>query len=275
MTQPTTPFGMPVLGLGTLNNQGDDGTVLVEAALAAGFRSIDTAEFYGNEDAVGQAIRRSSVPRDEIWLTTKVLHPRAPRPTSVRAAAEASLRRLGLDYVDALLIHWPNPHFDIDDALEVFVELRDQGLTRFIGVSNFPSDLLRRAVSAAPHIVMNQVEYHPCLRQEAVLEVARDNGLAVVAHSPLARGRVLQDPVLQDIAAETGRTVAQVALRWLVQQDGVVAIPGGSPHRLHELRENLGALEFSLSDAQMARVAGVATGIRVVNGAHAPAWDEQ
>jgi diketogulonate reductase-like aldo/keto reductase len=266
---------MPLLGLGTLHNKGADGVTLVQAALAEGYRHLDTAEFYGNEDAVGEGLATAGVPRDDVWVTTKVLHPRATRPDSVRAAAEASLRRLNLDHVDLLLMHWPNPNFDIDDVLAVFRQLRDEGKTRFFGVSNFPSRLLQRALAAAPDLVVNQVEYHPLLDQSKILTVAREAGITIVAHSPLARGRVFDDPVLQDVATETGRTVAQVALRWLIQQEGIAAIPGGSPQRLGDLAENLACLEFSLTAEQMDRIAGRAAGVRIVDGEHAPDWDEQ
>jgi diketogulonate reductase-like aldo/keto reductase len=152
---------MPVLGLGTLNNKGEGGSALVEAALAAGYRHIDAAEYYGNEDAVGRGLARSAVRREDVWVTTKVLHPKAPRPRSVRAAAEASLRRLGVEYVDALLIHGPNPHYELEESLAVFTRLREEGKVRYIGVSNFPMALLRRALDIAPELVLNQVDYHP------------------------------------------------------------------------------------------------------------------
>ena len=170
---------------------------MVAAAIAEGYRHIDTSEYYGNEEPVGEAIRSSPVPRDDLWVTTKILHPKAPRPHGVRAAAEASLARLGLEHVDAMLIHWPNDHFEFEHELEVFMELRDAGLTRTIGVSNFPSALLRAALGIDPDIVMNQVEFHPFLSQTAVMEVAAEAGVLVTAHSPLARGAVLEDPGLR------------------------------------------------------------------------------
>jgi 2,5-diketo-D-gluconate reductase B len=266
---------MPLLGLGTLHNRGDDGVALVSAALAAGYRHLDTAEYYGNEDAVGTGLARSGVPRDHVWVTTKVLHPLAPRPASVHAAAEASLGRLGVDYVDLLLMHWPNPHFAVDDVLAAFTRLRDQGAIRHFGVSNFPSNLLRSAAVAAPDLVVNQIEYHPLLDQSGVVGVARALDVTVVAHSPLARGEVLGQPVLRAIGEETGRTVAQVALRWLIQQDGIAAIPGGTPERLDHLTENLGCLEFSLTGEQMTRIASLGSaGVRIVDGDHAPQWDD-
>ena len=264
---------LPPLGLGTLGNKGADATTLVEAALAEGYRHIDTAEYYGNEEAVGRGIANSAVAREDIWLTTKVLHPKAPVPRDVRSAAEASLRRLGVDHVDALLMHWPNPRFELETVFDVFSTLREEGLARVIGVSNFPVDLLRRASELDDALAVEQVEYHPYIRQDAVLTAARERGITVTAHTPLARGRVVEDPVLEEIAEEHGRTAAQVALRWLIQQELIAAIPGGRPDELEHLGENLGALDFSLTSEEMTRIAGLATGLRIVDGDHAPEWD--
>ena len=252
----------------------DDATTLVASALAEGFRHIDTAEYYGNEEPVGKALAMSSVPRSDIWLTTKVLHPKAPTPADVRSAAEASLRRLGVDYVDALLIHWPNPLFDHDEALRVFAELRDEGKVRTIGVSNFPSEFLRDVLSHVDLLFTNQVEYHPFLDQSLILGLLRDAGSTLTAHTPLARGRVLEDPVILQIAADRGQSPAQVALRWLVQQDRVIAIPGSSPGSVGHLRENLAVLDLQLTDEEMSRISALSDkNVRVVSGDHAPAWD--
>jgi 2,5-diketo-D-gluconate reductase B len=267
------PYEIPKIGLGTLRRNEDEGIAVVEAALAEGYRHVDTAQYYGNEVAVGKGIARSSVPRGEIWLTTKILHPNAPRPPDVRTAAEDCLVRLGVDYVDSLLIHWPNDHVPLAESLEVLAALRDEGTTRTIGVSNFPTALLAEAVSLVDGLAINQVEYHPYLDQSAVLSAVRENGMVLTAHSPLVRGELLDDPVLAEIADGRGMTVAQVALRWLVQQDRVTAIPGGASDRVDHLRENLAVLELSLSDEEMARIDGLARDRRVVNGAHAPVWD--
>ena len=137
---------MPGIGFGTLGNVGDTGCALVEAALAEGYRYIDTSRFYGNEEAVGRALARSSVPRADIWVTTKLLHPRTPPQPDLAVELEKSLRLLQTDYVDLLLIHWPNPQVPLEWALGEFVKLREQGKTRTIGVSNFPKDLLRQAL---------------------------------------------------------------------------------------------------------------------------------
>ena len=270
---PSAAAAIPPIGLGTLGNKGEDATSLVEAALSEGYRHIDTAEYYGNEEAVGRGIARSSVPRDDIWLTTKVLHPKAPVPPDVRTAAEASLRRLGVDHVDALLMHWPNPRFELEDVFATFTALRDDGLIRVFGVSNFPSAQLERSLDLCGDIVLDQVEYHPYIRQDAVLEVVRRRGILLTAHTPLARGRVIDDPVLAEIAAGHGRSTAQVALRWLVQQRGVVAIPGGRPDEIDHLRENLAVTDFAITDEEMERISGLAGGLRIVDGEHAPVWD--
>jgi 2,5-diketo-D-gluconate reductase B len=270
---------IPPIGLGTLGHRGAEAHTLVAAAIAEGYRHIDTSEYYGNEEPVGEAIRSSSVPRDDLWVTTKILHPKAPRPEGVRAAAEASLARLGLDHVDALLIHWPNDHFEFEHELEVFIELRDAGLTRTIGVSNFPNTLLRAALEIDPDIVLNQVEFHPFISQTAVLEAAAVAGVLVTAHSPLARGAVVEDEVLIEIAASRDATPAQVALAWELQHDGVLVIPGASPLaegadlQRERLRENLAATELSLSDDEITRISNLEQKERIVDGPHAPDWD--
>ena len=262
---------MPGIGFGTLGNSGETATRLVTAALAEGYRHIDTAHYYGNEEAVGRGIADSPVARDEIWLTTKILHPKAPPVSDVVVAAEDSLRRLGVDEVDLLLVHWPTSSTPLEKALEAFVRLRDQGKARAIGVSNFTVEQLGRAVRLADGIAVNQVEYHPYLDQHRLLQAVREEGLVLTAHSSLARGKVLEDPVLRGIAADGGHSPAQVALRWLVQQERVTAIPGAE--NVEQLRENLGALEIRLSEDEMRRIGSLARGVRVVDPAHAPSWD--
>lgn len=265
---------MPRIGLGTLRNRDDDALRLVEAALAAGYRHIDTAQYYGNEEPVGRAIARSSTPRDQIWLTTKILHPKAPPAPDVRTAATDSLARLGVDHVDALLLHWPRPDLPLDAVMSAFTGLRDDGLTRVIGVSNFPSALLRTVAGMIASLAIDQVEYHPYLSQRAVLAAGSDLGVVVTAHSPLALGRVMDDPVIAEIAAGHERSTAQIALRWAIQQAGVAAIPGGNPNHLEHLHENLDVFDFALAEDEMARISGLAGDTRVVDPPHRPDWDE-
>ena len=264
---------MPGIGFGTLGNVGDAGRRLVEAALAEGYRYIDTSRFYGNEEAVGQALARSSVPRHDIWVTTKLLHPRTPPQTDLALELDKSLRLLQTDYVDLLLIHWPNPSVSLAWALSELAALRARGKVRTIGVSNFPTALLRQALDMVGELAANQVEYHPYLSQRALLDLMRSRGLVLIAHSPLARGLLLTDPVLQEIASERHLSVAQVALRWLVQQERVVAIPGAQS--VEQLRENLKVLDVTLTDSEMATISTLARGKRIVNPPHSPAWDSE
>jgi 2,5-diketo-D-gluconate reductase B len=264
-------YTMPGIGLGTLGHPGDECAALVEAALAAGCRYIDTSRYYGNEEAVGKALARSSVPRGDVWVTTKLLHPRTPPQPDLRFELEKSLRMLQTDYVDLLLIHWPRPDVSLEWALGEFAALRAQGKARTIGVSNFTTDLLRQALGIVGDLAANQVEYHPYLSQRQLLAMMRERGLVLISHSPLARGAILTDPVLQEIAKRRQLSVAQVALRWLVQQERVVAIPG--VQNIGQLRENLKVLDFTLTNDEMAAISALARGTRVVNPKHGPAWD--
>jgi len=264
-------YTMPGIGFGTLGNTGDAGCALVEAALAEGYRYIDTSRYYGNEEAIGKALARSSVPRADIWVTTKLLHPKTPPQPDLALELDKSLRFLQTDYVDLLLIHWPNPEVSLEWALGEFAALRKQGKARTIGVSNFPSALLRQAVAIDGDLAANQVEYHPYLDQRPLLDLMRERGLVLIAHSPLARGAVLDDPVLQEIATRRRLSVAQVVLRWLVQQERVVAIPGVL--NVEQLRENLKVLDVTLTSDEMAAISALARGMRVVNPPHGPAWD--
>jgi 2,5-diketo-D-gluconate reductase B len=264
-------YTMPGIGFGTLGNVGDACSALVEAALAEGYRYIDTSRYYGNEEAVGNALARSSVPRGDIWVTTKLLHPKTPPQPDIAFELDKSLRLLQTDYVDLLLIHWPNPEVSLEWALGEFAALREQGKARTIGLSNFPTALLRQALEIIGDLVANQVEYHPYLNQRPLLDLMRERGLVLIAHSPLARRAVLNDPVLQEIARRRQLSVAQVALRWLVQQERVVAIPGVL--NVEQLRENLKVLEVTLTNDEMAAISALARGTRIVDPPHSPAWD--
>ena len=214
---------------------------------------------------------RSSVPRSDIWVTTKLLHPRTPPQPDLALELDKSLRLLQTDYVDLLLIHWPNPEVPLEWALGEFVKLRKQGKARAIGVSNFPTALVRKALEISGDVAANQVEYHPYLSQRALLDLMRQRGLVLIAHSPLVRGKILDDPVLQEIATRRKLSVAQVALRWLVQQERVVAIPG--VQTVEQLRENLKVLDVALTKDEMAAISALARGTRIVDPPHGPKWD--
>ncbi len=266
---------IPALGLGTWELRGAVAIRIVETALAAGYRHIDTAQMYGNEREVGIALRASGLPREEVFLVTKVWPDRFRRGDLERSVAE-SLERLGTDYVDLVLLHWPSREVPLAETVAALVAVRARGLARHIGVSNFTVALLEEAVRlAAPvPLVTDQVEYHPFLAQGRVLAACRRHGMALTAYCPLARGRVLRNPVLQRIGRHYGKSPAQVALRWLVQQEGVVAIPRSS--RPEHVRRNFEIWDFHLTEAEMAEIAALASPSgRIVDLPDlAPAWDE-
>lgn len=262
---------IPRLGLGTFRMRGAACAAAVAGAIGLGYRHIDTAQMYGNEDAVGQGIARSGVPRADIFLTTKVWWDQLA-PDAIRRAAEASLARLGVEYVDLYLIHWPAPDMDLDAALRALAALRRDGLARAVGVANFPTALLGRALdSAIVPIACNQVEYHVYLSQARLLDLCRAHGVALTAYTPIAKGSVDEDPVIQRIAAKHGAGATQVALAWLLAQDGVVAIPKSS--RAAGQRANLEACALRLDAEDMAAIAALPKGRRFVDPGFAPDWD--
>ena len=242
-------------------------------AIGRGYRHVDTAQMYGNEDAVGEAIAAMPIPRADLHLTTKVWWANLA-PDAMRRSIEESLRFLRTDYVDLYLIHWPSAEMDLAASLAALVKFKEEGLTRHIGVSNFPTALLRRAVEEiqAP-IVCNQVEYHVLLGQSRLLGYMQSKGLALTAYCPLAQGRLAEHPALDAIAAKHNVTSAQVALKWLLDQDNVAAIPKAG--RAVSQQANLDALDVVLDDADRAVIAGLPKNVRCVNPATAPEWDGQ
>ncbi|MGH2742759.1 MAG: aldo/keto reductase [Thermoleophilaceae bacterium] len=260
---------IPKLGFGTWRMSGRECSDGVADALAAGYRHVDTAAMYGNEEDVGRGLRGGGLDRFEVWLTTKVW-PEDLEPDRVRASLDASLRRLAVDYVDLFLIHWPNPRVPLAATLEAMTALRDAGSTREIGVSNFNAAQFREALDLAP-VIVNQVEYHPYLDQSAVLEVCAERGVELTAYRPLAKGEVASDHSIAEIAAAHGATPAQVALAWLVGQEGVSAVPKASdPGRQ---RENLAALELELTPEERRRIDGLPKDRRAVDTRWSPDWD--
>jgi 2,5-diketo-D-gluconate reductase B len=260
---------VPALGLGTWKLEGRTCLRAVEEALRLGYRHVDTAQLYGNEEEVGRALHGSGVPRKEIFLTTKVRMENLAFGDVLRTT-DGSLRRLGTDYVDLLLVHWPNPEIPLEETLSALQQLQEEGRTLQIGVSNFPPSLLRQALEIVP-IFCVQVEYHPFLSQQALLEIARRHDLMLTAYSPLARGEVVQDPILEEIARRHGKTPAQVTLRWLMQQDHVAAIPKASSPE--HLRANLDVFDFVLSEEEMQRIFALDRGRRLIDPGTAPNWE--
>lgn len=267
---PIEDDSVPALGLGTWQLRGEEATSAVEHALSLGYRHLDTAQAYDNEGAVGRGLARSSVPRDRVFLTTKVWWENLEADDVIRST-EASLRRLGTDHVDLLLVHWPPAEeIPLDEPLTALTTLRTQGKTRHIGVSNFTPDLLKEALTRAP-VVCNQVELHPFLQQDELLQLAEENDLLLTAYSPLARGRVLDDATLRRIGANHGKTPTQIALRWLIQHERVAAIPKASDPRHRE--ENLAIFDFELSSEEMEAIRRLDRGERLIDPEFAPDWE--
>jgi len=245
---------IPVLGFGTSPLTGGLSVTTALAALKTGYRHIDTARKYGTEPAVGEALRASGLPRQDVFLTTKVSHENL-RADDFARSVDQSLAALKVDYVDLLLVHWPNPAIALSETMPALAKAKRQGLARHIGVANFNIALLDQAVALCPEpLAALQAEYHPYLDQAKLIAAARRHRLVFIAYCPLARGRLFGDPVLDDIAETRGRSVAQVALRWLLQQ-GVAAIPFSSkPERI---ADNFDVFDFSLDDEEMARIAAL------------------
>jgi 2,5-diketo-D-gluconate reductase B len=259
----------PALGLGTWLLEGRDCTTAVPLALDLGYRHIDTAQIYGNEAAIGAALVSAPVAREELFLTTKIWNDNHAADDAIRSTEE-SLAQLQTDYVDLLLVHWPVAFDRIAETLGAMVTLLERGLTRAIGVSNFTLEQFAAAAELAP-IACNQVEYHPFLDQTALVGAARDADAVLTAYSPLARGKVMHDETLRTIGAAHGKTGAQVALRWLLDQD--VAVVPKATSREH-LAANLDVFDFSLTDAQRRQIDGLARGERLVSPPFAPDWKE-
>jgi diketogulonate reductase-like aldo/keto reductase len=264
---------IPAIGLGTWTLRDDAATTLVASALGAGYRHIDTATAYENEAAVGAGLRDSGVPRDEIFLTTKVWPPNLATG-DLQSSVEGSLKRLGVDYVDLVLIHWPSKTVPLAESIAALNEVHSRGLARNIGVSNFPVALIEEAVALSEHpLACNQIENHPFLNQDRVMAACRKHGLALVSYCPLARGAELfAEAPIAEAAARHGKTAAQVVLRWHVQQDGVVAIPRSSqPDRI---RENFGVFDFALDAGEMAAIDALRSrALRICDFEFSPEWD--
>ena len=252
---------LPSIGLGTWQMRGEACRRSVEHALRTGYRHLDTAQLYANEAEVGQGLRDSGVDRDDVFITSKVWRDRLDR-AEVIASTEESLLRLGIDTIDLMLLHWPHEDFPVEASLDGLVALQQRGLVRHIGVSNYRSGLLERAAAHA-QLFCTQLEYHVYLHVEPVLAVARARGIKVAAYCPLARGGVVGDPVLEAIGAARGRSAADVALRWLTQQAGVVAVPkSATPSRIEA---NLASLDFDLTHREMAQVGSLGREQRLID----------
>jgi 2,5-diketo-D-gluconate reductase B len=267
----TQGINLPRLGLGTYRMQGDVCRAAVESALHLGYRHIDTAEMYANEEAIGAAIAASLVARKDLHVTTKVWNENLA-PDAMRRAFDTSLKKLKLDQVDLYLVHWPAPNMNLPVMFETLIKLKDEGRTRAIGVANFNIAMLKTVVEQikAP-IACNQIEYHVMLDQTPVRKYMAAKSIPLVAYCPLAQGRAASDETLGAIGRKHGASAAQVALKWLLDQDGVAAIPKAS--RRESQKANLDALSVGLDDEDLQAIAGLPKNKRFVNPGFAPAWD--
>jgi 2,5-diketo-D-gluconate reductase B len=247
---------VPSIGLGTWQVTGRDCREAVADALALGYRHVDTAAMYRNEREVGEGLRESGVDRDEVWITSKVWYTDLA-PDAARRSAERSLRDLGIDRLDLLLIHWPPPDGRFEPALEEMLRMREEGLVDEVGVSNFDPPLLRRALAVGP-VFCDQVKWDPRVGQAEMAEIAAEHDVLIAAYSPLGSGRggLLEEPVLREVARAHGKSAAQVALRFLVEHDRVCALPRSSSHERRA--ENVDVFDFELGDDERQRIAALA-----------------
>lgn len=266
-------MNMPAIGLGTFRLKDQIVIDSVTTGLDVGYRHIDTAQIYGNEAEVGQAIARSAVARDELFLTTKIWMANLSRDKLI-PSLKTSLTKLKVEQLDLTLIHWPVAAniLTVAEYVSALAEAKAQGLTREIGVSNFTVDQMQQAVEAVGQgvILTNQIELHPFLQNKQVVESARALGIHITAYMPLAYGKVMSDPVLQLIAQTHATTPAQISLAWLLQQ-GFSVIPSST--KRDNLISNLQADRIILSADDMQQIADLDRGERLVNPDFAPAWD--
>jgi 2,5-diketo-D-gluconate reductase B len=267
----TQGISLPRLGLGTFRMQGEVCRAAVESALGLGYRHIDTAEMYGNEEAIGAAIAASGVARKDLHVTTKVWNENLA-PDAMRKAFDTSLKKLRLDRIDLYLVHWPAPKMNLPAMFDTLMKLKEEGRTRAIGVANFNIALLKKVVEEikAP-IACNQVEYHVMLDQTPLRKYMNAKSIPLVAYCPLAQGRAASDATLTAIGRKHGASAAQVALKWLLDQDDVAAIPKAS--RPESQKANLDALNVGLDDEDLQAIAGLPKDKRFVNPGFSPAWD--
>lgn len=262
---------IPKLGFGTFRMPGASCQPALENALSVGYRHIDTAAMYENEKEVGAAIAAAKLPRAELFVTTKVWHDQLAGD-ALRRAFDSSLSKLKLDYVDMYMIHWPSKGMNMAEVMEGLMALRREGLARSIGVCNFNMPMLEEAISVigAP-IAAVQVEYHPFLAQTQLHEFLRKHDIALTAYAPLAQGRAAQNETLKRIGAKHGVSAAEVAIAWLIEQEGVIAIP--KAQRLESQRANLSAFDVRLDIADRSEIASLPKDLRYVQPPFAPDWN--
>lgn len=271
-TKPT--LEMPALGYGTWKLSGEACVTGVSKALEIGYRHIDTAQIYENEAEVGTAIAQSGIERRELFLTTKVWTTNYA-PQAMRHSVEESLEKLQTDYVDLLLLHWPNPDADLKETLQALDSIHEAGKTRAIGVSNFPVSLMKEATMVlGDHLACNQVEYHVLLSQSPVLDYCREHDMVLTAYSPLAQGKLRDHPLLTEIGQHYGKSAGQVALRWLIDQPGVAAVPKAASEANMKANFDIFDFEFSAADYALLNNLNDQSQQRLVSPSWGPQWDK-
>ena len=263
---------IPAIGFGT-SGLGAQAAAAVASALAAGYRHLDAARKYGTEEGVGESIRVAKVPREDLFITTKVSHENL-RAADFAHSVEQSLKALGVGYVDLLLVHWPNAAIPLAETMGALARAKRDGLARHVGVANFNIAMVDEAIRLCPEpLVTLQAEFHPYLDQTRVVAALRQRGMVLTGYCPLGRGRLIDDPVVGEIARRRGKTDAQIALRWAVQHGIVAPIPRSSNRQ--RIAENLAVFDFALTDDEMTRIAALRRRDgRIADPAgRAPAWD--
>ncbi|MEL6251853.1 MAG: aldo/keto reductase [Bacteroidota bacterium] len=262
---------IPVIGMGTYTIKGPGAAELIAEALEMGYTYLDSAQMYGNESDISKGIKLAGAEREDVFVLTKV-HPENTYPDKFLASVEDSLRNLGLDHVDLLLIHWPNPKVPVQHAIAELMKAQEKGYAKFIGVSNFNISMVQTALDMGAEIVTNQVEYHCFLNQDKLKNFLQQHGISLTAYSPLGQGMVIGNPVLKEIGDKYSKTEAQVALRWLIEQDQVLAIPRSSSKK--RLASNLEVFDFWLSEEDKQAIDKLRfTNRRMVDWQYSPDWD--
>ena len=265
---------IPSIGYGTmLFPEPEKAVTLISEAIKSGYRHIDTARKYGSEQWVGEALRSTDVGRENIWITTKVTEENAKADDFARSV-EKSLETMQVNYVDLLLIHWPQPKVPLSETIGALIKAKRHGLAKNIGISNFTVELIHKAAQiSSEQLFTNQVEYHPYINQDKVIQTCRNYGISVTCHVPLARGVVLEDPEIIKIAQIHQKSPAQVTLKWLIQQENIIAVPRALS--IEQIKENIDLADFSLSNEQMGRISRLRSrNLRVVDPeVRRPIWD--
>lgn len=263
---------VPKLGLGTFQLEKEDCKQAVSWALEAGYRHLDTARMYENEQYVGAGLSESGVDREDVFITTKLqmgeLH-----PEGVKESCTKSLELLDTSYVDLLLIHWPEKNVPLAETMAAMTELKNEGKVKHLGVSNFTVQWLEDACkSCLEPVFCNQIEFHPFLQQQKVLDTCRKHQVAVTAYSPLARGRVMDESTLKELGEKYSKTPAQITLHWMMQCDDLIAVPKGSSKQ--HIHENMEIFDFEMDPADLDKVSGLDRNQRLIDPDFAPEWDK-